>query len=922
MKSKPLFFLFLLTLLSNTRPQAPPTENSDFNLSNLVDSINPFEDSSRDTSLHSFRQQKSEEDSFMPDEPELVNHQSSSSSSETPSSPSEDELFVNSAVTQLNQPKINIDKFIDEVDRIDCSKFNGDKRDPLNVLCDSQLINTAFEPLGRSNTDHHDFFDYLQKVIYQPLAYNADKRVSLSDMVLDSMHLDPKNSFFYGQNVATNYNDFEQSILKLFEGMADKTNNMEDNKEAIGDMIMNTLKRFHLYWNNLRYNNKFDKLKVDTKEILRTLLKSYHSKKEFLNYTSKTLIKNLLQAYFKFVRAHKILNIAKKNGPDLITTQMLTRFQEVAKIIQSGNFNNIWFVKEISHFLNLLQVFHILSTKQGLSQRIVLQNFQTKVMAVFQSEYDHLQHSLLANASPEQTRLFKHFTATLLLKFKHLTFIMFQMNGIGQYVSMPQSNYLTSPFAIKIYYEMLDNMLLIPKTCTEAILLKNCVIQETSKSLKFVVNKYNIKRSTYGWFFLQQLSTMTKKIFEHANEQTWQNWSNFKNYYYSNLFSVMYNYKKLYGVNEMDAISNLETQIGSFLDSGKKKNLTKPINFGILDLLDKDIYNEFLDIKADYNKYAPVEKNKLVLNYLRIRLFKFFENFRKQHVADINSAFIEVIDKLKETIDNWLADLGKQDDDSFASRAFASQELALLNAGDHSQLKSLQNPFNDIKNAPPLEGENDLNEGEDSLNEQDEKSQAQAFETSPLKTKLPSEIPQIFDKFSAMKPSGLPSILPFDTEDNTDSIPTLSLEPTPVLDTPLLEKQPVNKETDLNELPTVSIEEQSNLDGIPTLPIEQPADISSEKGQEGIATLPIEPQQEVENVVQPDLVSLSNEDPLINKEINPNGIETLPVLEADDKEDMSRADLVPLFAKDKPKDSRRVRRLNQRHIKKYFNRKI
>ena len=830
MKLKLLFFLLLLTLLSLvTHQQDFETEKEDTSLNGFKHESSPFEDSLPETTNKAPTDQRPEDEFFLPEDSQPISHKSSFF--QTPHLPSEDELFVNTAVKELSKPKINIDKFIDEIDRIDCSKFNGDKLDPLNVLCDAQLVNTAFEPLGHSNTDHNDFYNYLQKVVYQPLAYNVDKRVNLSDMVLDSMHLNPKNSLFHGQAISVNYNDFEQSILTLFEGMADKTNNMEENKDDIGDMIMNTLKRFHLYWNNLRYNNKFDKLKVDTKEILRTLLKSYHSKKEFLNYTSKTLIQNLLQAYFKFVRAHKILGVAKQKGPQLISSQMILRFREVAKIIQAGNFNNIWFVKEISHFLNLLQVFNILSTKQGLSQGIVLKNFQTDILMVIQSEYEQLQSGLLNGASVEQVRLFKHFTATLLLKFKHLSFIMFQIHGINQYLTMPQSNYLKSPFAIKIYYEMLDNMLLIPKTCSEATLLKNCVLDETSKGLKFMVDKYNIKRSTYGWFFLQQLSTMTKSIFEHANNQTWQNWSNFKNYYYSNLFSVMYTYKKLYGVNEMDSISKLETQTGSLIDAGKKKNLTKPINFGLIDILDKDIYNEFLGIKADFNNYSPVEKNPLILSYVQIRIVKFFDNFEKQHVSDINSDITEILVDLKDNLKEWVSDAEKQGDQSFASRAFASQELENLKS-DKYQVDSLKSPLNDIENSPPAEDsppKHNKSEHDDELSfDQAQLNSVQETPSIPLQSILPNEIPQLVDLSLEVKPIGLEGIKPLSGE--AQPIDTLPIEQTSIGDN-LIEELKIIQDT------------QANL---ATLPLEE----SQAKVEKGLSTIDIPPDDSDERIIR------------------------------------------------------------------------
>ena len=180
----------------------------------------------------------------------------------------EDQAFIEPAMSYISEEGTNIEDFIENLDRIDCSKYNGNKKDPQNVLCDGHLVETAFSPLGQTNSDHNDFFEYLQQAVYKPLAYGVAPRANLSDMILDSMNLDPKDSLFHGQSISTDYNKFEESILGLFERMADKSSDIEENKDDVSELIMNTLKRFHLYWNYLRYQNKFDKLKIDTKEIL------------------------------------------------------------------------------------------------------------------------------------------------------------------------------------------------------------------------------------------------------------------------------------------------------------------------------------------------------------------------------------------------------------------------------------------------------------------------------------------------------------------------------------------------------------------------------------------------------------------------------------------------------------------------------
>ena len=579
-----------------------------------------------------------------------------------------DEDFVRNSIPELKQRDFDIERFLEEFDRIDCSRNNGDDKDPLNVLCESQLMNEAFAPLGQSSTDNNSFYGYLKDQIYQPLAYDIRKRESLSDMLLDTFNMNAKSSLFYNRPLMTNYNKFEETILNFFDDIAGKSSDMEANKDAINEKIISILKRFHLYWNFLRYKGQFEKLKVDTKEVMRTVLKSYMMKRDFLNYVSKTLIKGIIKAYYRFVRAHKMVEVLNKFGPQLIVTQILNRYKEVGQRIKNSNFSQVLLVKESSYLISLLQVFHILSYKQGLQDSTITTNFGTMIMHRLQTEYDFFEQ-YLTDEPQDKTRLkqIRDFTAMLLLKFKHMTFIMFNYHGISQYANMPQMNYLKAPFAIKIYYELLDNMLIVPKTCANYLLLKNCVVHETTKVLRYLSNKYMVKRSTYGWYFLQELSSMMKSLYSKADANTWSNWGLFKEYFYQNLFSVMYTYKKMFQVNDMDAVENLENLIGSKIDTFKNDNIISkdPMDFGLVDQLDKSIYNEFLNIKSDYNNYSPVQRDPTVKTFLRNRLNKFLDIFEKDNQTRLTGPFKDTLKKIKEGVDVWMTESARELEKSF-----------------------------------------------------------------------------------------------------------------------------------------------------------------------------------------------------------------------------------------------------------------
>lgn len=606
-----------------------------------------------------------------------------------------DQPFVNKAIGQLSGQKLDVEGFISDLDRIDCTKYNGDTADPLNVLCDSHLVQSAFAPLGNAHTDTRDFFDYLQNSVYKPLAYNANRRATIPDLVMDSMNLQPKDSLFHGQEIKTNYNKFENSVLTLFNNIADKTNNMEDNKEVVGEEIMNVLKRFHLYWNYLRFNNRFDRLKMDTKEILRTILKSFLVRREFLNNASLTLLTKLTEGYYRFVRAHKVMQLAKVQGSTVMAAHIMRRYVAVSDLIATNALNNINFVKELAAMLNMVQSYHILNARQGMREAGAVAAFEAQVASQIKLKYGQMVKACSQKPVPSDvSRLLKHFTVTFLLKAKQLSFIMFQYRGIRQYIDQPSMNYLHSPFAIKVYYEILDNMFLVPKSCSTATILKGCVLGETSKALKMIVDKHNVKRSTYGWFFLDHLTTMLKSLYSGANEQTWQSWPNFKTFYYNALFTSMLDLKKTFGINDLGCVADLESIWGAVIEGAKRNNILKPIVYGTLDIFDKEIYNEFLGIKADYNSYAPIEKNPLILSYLKFRVEKFLENFLKVHKGDLGEELLRAVDGLRGSLNTWYHKLTGDQNEGDLTATLAG-DLASINPDHLAAASHLETPVNE-----------------------------------------------------------------------------------------------------------------------------------------------------------------------------------------------------------------------------------
>lgn len=401
---------------------------------------------------------------------------------------------------------------------------------------------------------------------------------------------------------------------------------------------------------------------MDTRQIFANIVKTYANKRDFLNFVSTTLLKSVVESYYRFIRAHKMIEILSKKGHFLILAQIINRYKAVADKIQNNNYSSVMVVKEISFLISLLQVYHITSYKEGIQDATIMLSFKSDITLRIEREYENYAKFLTDPVQKPILIQIKQFTAVLLLKFKHMTFIMFQYHGIAQFANFPNQNYITQNNSIKVYYELMDNMILVPKTCVSFLNLKNCVVHETLKNIRYISSKYMFKRSTYGWYFLQEISAMLKSLYQRANSQTWEQWDLFRDYYYKNLFSIMYSFKSMFNIQDMDAAEDLQNKLGGIIDKAKKEERLEPEQFNLLDLMDSALYEEFLQIKVDYNRYSPIERDPTILKYLEERLDKFFKYFIADHKAMVNDKIKEVISRLNANIHDWVIDIAKNPD--------------------------------------------------------------------------------------------------------------------------------------------------------------------------------------------------------------------------------------------------------------------
>jgi hypothetical protein len=124
------------------------------------------------------------------------------------------------------------------------------------------------------------------------------------------------------------------------------------------------------------------------------IIKTYTDKRDFINLVSTTILKAIAQAYYRFIRAHKMVEIIKKNGHLLIQAQILLRYRSVAERIHKATYTNVMLVKETSFLISLLQVYHITSYKEGLQDSQIMVNYNGEILGRIKREYDNYANVL------------------------------------------------------------------------------------------------------------------------------------------------------------------------------------------------------------------------------------------------------------------------------------------------------------------------------------------------------------------------------------------------------------------------------------------------------------------------------------------------------------------------------------------------
>lgn len=559
------------------------------------------------------------------------------------------------------KPTFDIERFLKEFDDFDCNiGFDEDTGEEIhNEECLDKMSFKIFDSLGEDN-NKSKMFNSLNENVYRPLGYVKEKKNTIASLLIDAMDTDEENKKILDLDFPTNYGGFENMILESFSKMEKDSSDMENNKDDIKGTIKKILTSFHLYWNTLRSKNMTDKIRVDTKAILRNILRIYE-KKEFSSLNIISIFTDKVkEMYSNFIKAYQFISVIKLKGYEVISREFIKRYENIMNIIKTSGIDSLKFIYELAILLDFAKAYNIMST------------FVENKTQTFQSgtieRIKNLFHNIVIEGKLENNPNYismKHFTIVLLLKLKHVDYLMTSIHKMNDLVERPELLLAVEKFtAIKVHKEFFDMLILVPRDCKGSFLTgdsENCIRNLIENALQYIATKYSLKRSISGLSILNFISDICNAII-NGLEKNLLDFHTFKTYYYQNLFSQNIYYQKEFHINGLIAINNLENILGNTIRNWKEDivNQKKNVNFGLYDQLEVSLYERTLDLRGDYDSYSPISNKSSILFRIQNDITHFFDNFYIENNSKITENFNKLIVTLKNATNYWRINIYKR----------------------------------------------------------------------------------------------------------------------------------------------------------------------------------------------------------------------------------------------------------------------
>ena len=558
----------------------------------------------------------------------------------------------------VDERYLSIDKYFSNFDNFDCShkasnkqvkgELNADTLD-FSDLCPSILKESALHTIGEFDVGRFALARYLNEEVYSPLGMGMTEKDDVGELVSDAIF---NSSKAVRGASRPSFGSLRSKVLSIFEEMNLKSQDAGHFRPDLDKLLASVLGEFHRYWNALRGAGEFERSRSDTREALRLVLQSFDLKQRFFAEAAKALAGKIKEGFYRFVKAHRTVEALQANPTDIIVRQMVRRYSTAVIAIQEARSTPRLLVREMDFILRLLRIHQVVCFRKGIQEAAALEDFNTNVFLRITNFYEQLALTNPPGPSDFLPQA-RDFTATLLLKMKHLNHVIYKYHRVNEFTSIPQMHLnFKSRMTVKAYYEIFDNMLMLPRACITYLTMKKCAVQESNRVLEYIADKYQLKYSTSGWEFLNYIEQMVKTLFSKATHETWSDWTKFKNYFYLNLLTGLINLKERYRIAALPEFEKLEDRIGVLIYNITREdpNLNDTIN--LVEKLEEGIYDKLLDIKADFNS-PGLEGDLVLINTFKTQFHNFLLQFLKENQSELDEHFVKLVNQVGALVESW-----------------------------------------------------------------------------------------------------------------------------------------------------------------------------------------------------------------------------------------------------------------------------
>lgn len=522
-------------------------------------------------------------------------------------------------------------------------------------LCDGDLADMLFLPLGAANTHVSQIYNHLNNAIYRPLSYKmSPNRFSYSDALHDMLFLDKDNLMIQKNLPIPDFSKFQNMILGGFAQIANYASDFDANKPIISKIVLDILKHFHIYWNVKRQQKQVDSTKVNTYSILKKIIQRYREQNDAMKATTVQILLAIKDGYFKFMRAHKLHALIRSKASEMLCYQFLKRYDNFVQEIRDGKFRNEPYFYELSVFMELLRTIATVNLKNGMKDNQNTQFITNMIVDKIKDMYNVYLKYMQENNDP-MLDLVTEFTATLLLKIEHRRILMINIHSVQGFLQKEPFT-LRSIFTtyIKLFYEIMDWWMVVPTKCQDYSRLQICASGYGLKTLNKLRYKYSLHNSVAGANLYRFLRDSYRQLITSiAEKDGFSNPETFRNMYFAELFRVSEMIRVSYKINDMSAVDSLQNQIGELIEKEKTRPKILSASLEMLTKLDDGLYDFFLTIKNDYNAFAPVDKNGVSMNQINKKFCDFLEKFSNENPASLNPFTEGLFDIFKHVASTW-----------------------------------------------------------------------------------------------------------------------------------------------------------------------------------------------------------------------------------------------------------------------------